>query len=144
MLSTPSKMKPLHSAICPTAFVEAQTLSALFGAKIIFADETKQHTGSFKFRAAYNVASNVEQDHIIASSSGNFAQALSYACSLMGKKCTIVMPVTAAQVKIDGIKKYGGEIEFVDTNKSQRAERLAELAQEYPNAYITNAYENIS
>jgi threonine dehydratase len=68
-----------------------------------------------KFRGAYNVVSNVPNDHILASSSGSFAQALAYACSLLNKRCTVVMPTTAAQVKIDGVKKFGGEIEFVDT-----------------------------
>ncbi len=117
-------------------------LSGLLGANITFADETKQHTGSFKFRAAYNLAAKIEEEHIIASSSGNFAQALSYACSLLGKRCTIVMPSTAAQVKIEGVTKYGAQIEFVDTAKKSRAERLSELAVENANAYITNAYDN--
>ncbi len=143
MLSaSPLVTKTSHPAVYPTTFVEAPALSALLGAKIIFADETKQPTGSFKFRAAYNVAAYVQQTHIIASSSGNFAQALSYACSLMGKRCTIVMPIKSAQVKVDGIKKYGGQIEFVDTDKKGRAERLAELAEQNPDAYITNAYDN--
>ena len=128
--------------IRPTTFVEAPTLSTLLGCNITFADETKQHTGSFKFRAAYNLASKIDNEHIIAASSGNFALALAYACSILGKRCTIVMPSTAAQIKIEGIKKYGGQIEFVDTAKKGRAERLAELAKENPDAYITNAYDN--
>lgn len=132
----------LDIATRQTNFIEAPTLSALLGARIFFADETKQHTGSFKFRGAYNLACKTDNRHIIASSSGNFAQALAYACSLVGKRCTIVMPANSAQVKIDGVKKYGGEIEFVDTTKKNREERLAELACEYPDAYITNAYDN--
>lgn len=136
LMETPS------AAIRPTNFVEAPSLSLLLGTNITFADETKQYTGSFKFRAAYNVAANVQEKHIIASSSGNFAQALSYACSLLGKRCTIVMPSTSAQVKIDGVKKYGAHIEFVDTSKKSRAERLAEIAEENTDAYITNAYDN--
>ncbi len=143
MLSaTPLEMKQVPTAIRSTNFVEAPMLSALLGAKIIFADETKQHTGSFKFRAAYNLVSKVEQRHIIAYSSGNFGQALAYACSLLGKYCTIVMPTSAPQIKVDGIIKHGMQIEFVDTAKKGRAERLAELAKEFPEAYVTNAYDN--
>ncbi len=132
----------LISPVRSTSFVEAPALSALIGAKIVFADETKQQTGSFKFRAAYNLASKVQNKHIVASSSGNFAQALSYACSLIGKRCTIVMPVNSAQVKIDGVKKYGAEIEFVDTSKESRQEKLMAIAKTYPDAYVTNAYDN--
>jgi threonine dehydratase len=135
-------MITMTNIVRTTNFIQAPTLSALLGANITFADETKQHTGSFKFRAAYNVVSNIPQEHIIVASSGNFAQALSYACSLLNKKCTVVMPNTSAQVKIDGVKEYGGHIEFVDTTKNSRAARLGELAKECPDAYVTNAYDN--
>jgi threonine dehydratase len=135
-------MKTLDSAVRPTTFVEAPTLSALLGTKITFADETKQHTNSFKFRGAYNLASKVTNNHILASSSGSFALALAYACSLLNKRFTAVMPTTAAQVKIEGVKKYGGQIEFVDTSKETRAEKLVELAKKFPDAYVTNAYDN--
>lgn len=135
-------MITMTNIVRTTNFIQAPTLSALLGAKITFADETKQHTGSFKFRAAYNLVHKVPQEHIIAYSSGNFAQALSLVCSQLGKKCTIVMPITAPQIKMDGIKKYGMEIDLVDPVKKGRAQRLAELAKEYPNAYVTNAYDN--
>lgn len=135
-------MKTLNTAVRPTTFVKAPALSALLGARITFADETKQHTNSFKFRGAYNVVSNVPNNHILASSSGSFALALAYACSLLNKRFTAVMPTTAAQVKIDGVKKYGGAIEFVDTTKENRAEKLAALAKKFPDAYVTNAYDN--
>ena len=135
-------MKTSHSVVRPSNFIEAPSLSALLGTKITLADETKQPTGSFKFRAAYNLASKIENEHILATSSGNFAQALAYACSLLGKRCTIVMPSTAPQIKVDGVKKYGGEIDFVDPAEKGRAERLAELAKELPKAYVTNAWDN--
>jgi threonine dehydratase len=135
-------MKTLESVLRPTTFVEAPALSALLGASVTFADETKQHTGSYKFRGAYSVAAGVENNHILASSSGSFAKALAYACSLLNKRFTVVMPNTAAQVKVEGVKKYGGEIEFVDTSKFSRSERLAQLAKKFPDAYVTNAYDN--
>jgi threo-3-hydroxy-L-aspartate ammonia-lyase len=140
--ATLTLMKTLASVVRPATFIEAPTLSALFGIGITFADETKQHTGSFKFRGAYNLAANVENDHILASSSGSFALALAYACSLLNKRFTAVMPSTAAEVKIEGVKKYGGQIEFGDTAKTSRAEKLAQLAKKFPDAYVTNAYDN--
>ena len=44
------------------------------GVKLCLASETFQHTGSFKFRAAYNLASKVPNSLIITASSGNFGQ----------------------------------------------------------------------
>src|ERR1019366_454155 len=43
---------------------------------ITIATETFQYTGSFKFRAAYNLLSNIPHPHVIAASSGNFGQAV--------------------------------------------------------------------
>lgn len=134
-------MKPLIEAIRPTTFIESAKLNDHLGLDLTIASETFQHTGSFKFRAAYNLALNVEQDEILTASSGNFGQALAYACKLIGKKCTVVMPVTSAQVKIDAVRGYGATVDLVDTAKKGRNERVAELAAEMPDAYFASAYD---
>src|SRR5205085_1509031 len=109
---------------------------------LTIASETFQHTGSFKFRAAYNLALNIEQDEVLTASSGNFGQALAYACKLLEKKCTVVMPVTSAQVKIDAVRRYGATVDLIDTKKVGRNERVGQLAHEMPNAYFASAYDD--
>lgn len=126
----------------PTTIVDAPRLSRKLGVDIVLASETLQYTGSFKFRAAYNVASNVKQDHIITASSGNFGQAIAYACSLFGKRCTVVMPSTAPKIKVDAVREYGAEVDLVDVKKKGRLERLAELAKQYPAAYVGSPYDD--
>jgi len=86
----------------------APRLAKHLGVDLFLASETFQYTGSFKFRAAYSVASRVEQDLLITASSGNFGQALAYACSLLGKSCMVVMPATSAKVKVEAVQEYGG------------------------------------
>jgi threonine dehydratase len=108
----------------------------------VLASETFQYGGSFKFRAAYNVASKVSQDHIITASSGNFGQAIALACSMYGKRCTVVMPATAPKVKVDAVREYGAEVDLVDLTKKGRLERLAELAREFPEAYVASPYDD--
>ncbi len=125
-----------------TALIEAPRLSQRLGVNLLLASETFQHTGSFKFRAAYHLASHVANPLIIAASSGNFGQALAYACSLVGKRAIVVMPQTSAKVKIDAVREYGGEVEFVDVRSKSRAERVEELAQEHPEAYVASAYDD--
>lgn len=125
-----------------TTIIESARLSQHLGVKVILASETLQHTGSFKFRAAYNVASQVPQTEIIAASSGNFGQAMAYACGLLGKTCLIVMPHTSARVKIDAVREYGGVVDLTDVNVVSRAARVAELAREHTDAYIANAYDD--
>jgi threonine dehydratase len=53
-------MKTLLEAIRPTTFLQPTKLSEMLNCDITIASETFQHTGSFKFRAAYNVAVNAE------------------------------------------------------------------------------------
>jgi threonine dehydratase len=122
----------------PTTIVEAPRLSRKLGVDLVLASETLQYTGSFKFRAAYNVASQVKETHIITGSSGNFGQALAYACSLFGKRCTVVMPSTATKIKVDAVREYGAEADLVDLKQKSRNERVAELARQFPDAYVAS------
>jgi threonine dehydratase len=109
---------------------------------VTIATETFQHTGSFKFRAAYNLALNVPNDEILTASSGNFGQALAYACKLLGKKCTVVMPVTSAQVKIDAVRNFGAVVDLIDTKITGRNERVQQLSSGMPRAYFASAYDD--
>jgi len=108
----------------------------------VLASETLQYTGSFKFRAAYNVASKVKESHVITASSGNFGQAIAYACALFGKRCTVVMPETAPKIKVDAVREYGAEVDLVDVRVKGRLERLAELARDFPAAYVASPYDD--
>ena len=135
-------MKTLLEAIRPTTFIESVKLRDELGLDVTIAAETFQHTGSFKFRAAYNLALNVSNDSILTASSGNFGQALAYACKLAGKQCTVVMPSTSAKVKIDAVKGFGATVDLVDTMKVGRNERVAQLAAEMPKAYFASAYDD--
>jgi threonine dehydratase len=136
-------MKSLTEAIRPTTFIEPQKLRDYLQLDLTIATETFQHTGSFKFRAGYNLALNVPNDEILTASSGNFGQALAYACKLLGKKCTVVMPETSARVKIEAVKNYGATVDLIDTKTVGRSERVAQLASEMPNAYVASAYDDL-
>jgi threonine dehydratase len=136
-------MKSLSEAIRPTVFLEPQKLRDFLGIDLTIATETFQHTGSFKFRAGYNLALNVPNNEILTASSGNFGQALAYACKLLGKKCTVVMPETSARVKIEAVKNYGATVDLIDTRKVGRSERVAQLASEMPDCYIASAYDDL-
>ncbi len=126
----------------PTTLIEARRLSKRLGLDLTLASETFQHTGSFKFRAAYNVAASVASETILTASSGNFGQALAYACSLLGKKAIVVMPETSARVKMDAVREHGGVVEPVDVRVKSRAERVAELHRLHPEAFVASAYDD--
>ncbi len=132
----------LLDAIRPTTYIRSSKLIDRLGLDITIASETFQHTGSFKFRAAYNLAVSVDQTEILTASSGNFGQALAYACKLTGKKCTVVMPSTSAKVKIDAVRGFGATVDLVDTATVGRSERVAQLSEQMPAAYVASAYDD--
>lgn len=135
-------MRSLLEAIRPTTFIEPQKLRDHLGLDLTIASETFQHTGSFKFRAAYNLASSVQNDELLTASSGNFGQALAYASKLLGKRCTVIMPETSAGVKIDAVRSYGATVDLIDIKKVSRHERVAQLAAEMPDAYFASPYDD--
>ena len=100
-------VRPLSEVARKTTIIEAPRLAKRLGVNLTIATETFQHTGSFKFRAAYNLASKVAEQQIITASSGNYGQAMAYACQLLGKSCIVVMPILA-RVKIDAVRELGG------------------------------------
>lgn len=135
-------MKTLLDSIRPTTFIRSAKLRDHLGLDVTVASESFQHTGSFKFRAAYNVALNVEQGELLTASSGNFGQALAYACKLLGKRCTVIMPASSARVKIDAVRGYGATVDLIDTRRIGRNERAAQLKEEMPQAYYASPYDD--
>ena len=132
----------VRNAVRPTTLIRSPRLDELVGAEVLIASETFQFTGSFKFRAAYSAALRSPASRLIAASSGNFGQALAYAASLMKKEAIIVMPDNSAAVKVDAVRRFGGQVEFVETQKVSRAQRVAELAAQFPDAQVLSAYDH--
>lgn len=133
----PSHVRPTTLLPCP-----CPALSDQLNCDVTIATETFQYTGSFKFRAAYNLLARIPQHDIVAASSGNFGQAIAYASKLLGKRCTIVMPDTSAQVKVAAVQAYGGIADLIDVRKISRAERVAQLMRDNPSAFQAQAYDD--
>jgi threonine dehydratase len=131
-----------NQIVRPTTIIESDSLSNVTGAKLTIATETFQVTGSFKFRAAYNLVTKVPETTLITASSGNFGQAFACACAIAGKTAIVVMPTTSAKVKIEATRSYGAIVDLVDTSTKSRAQRVSELAAENPGARICSAYDD--
>ncbi len=136
-------MSQIREAIRPTTFIYPEKLRNYLGLEVVIISETFQHTGSFKFRAAYNLAINVPNQMILTASSGNFGQALARACQIVGKSCIVVMPETSAKTKIEAVKSYGAVVDLIDTSKVSRNDRVRELAKQMPEAYVASAYDDV-
>ena len=66
---------------------------------------------------------------MVTSSSGNHGQALAYAARRFGLRAVVVMPESTPQVKVDGVRRYGGEVVLAGATRSAeqgaRAEAIA-------------------
>lgn len=76
--------------------------------------ENLQPTGSFKVRGAGNsILAALERGPVkgvYTTSAGNMAQALAWHAQRMGVPCTTIVPDTAPQAKLAGIRRFGAEI----------------------------------
>jgi len=132
----------LPRSIRPTLLLPAPLLSSRLGCQLTIACETFQYTGSFKFRAAYNLLASVAQSRVVTASSGNFGQAVACACAQLSKTCTIVMPATSALVKVAAVQGYGGKTDLIDTRQISRAERVRQLLAEQEGAFAAHAFDD--
>ena len=104
------------------------------GAKVFFKCENFQRMGAFKFRGAFNALAQLTPEQrragVLAYSSGNHAQAVALAGTLLGVKTAIVMPLDAPQVKLEATRAYGAEVITYDPKTAKREELAAGIALE--------------
>lgn len=115
-----------------TPVLTSRTVDALTSARVFFKCENLQRIGAFKFRGAYNALYRLTADEkrrgVVAYSSGNHAQAVALAGSLLGVPAVMVMPADAPQVKIDATRSYGAEVVLYDRARDDRDTIAAEIA----------------
>ncbi len=92
----------------------APIISARIGNRVLLKREDMQEVFSFKLRGAYNKMAHLtpaQQKHgVICASAGNHAQGVALAAQTLGIRAVIVMPTTTPQIKIDAVRKLGGEV----------------------------------
>ena len=97
-----------------TPLDEAPGLSARIDNRVLMKREDLQPVFSFKIRGAYNKISSLTDEAlskgVICSSAGNHAQGVALAARRRGVRAVIVMPLTTPQIKIDSVRKLGGEV----------------------------------
>ncbi len=101
--------KRIEGVATKTPLVESPSLSKRFGRRIYLKLECFQPIRVFKIRGAYNKISQLSAKNIVAVSSGNHGMAVAYSSRLLGKKCTVILPETAVQEKVNTIIEYGAE-----------------------------------
>ena len=94
--------------------------------------ESRQPIGAFKVRGAYNAIRKlpdaVRRQGVITFSSGNHGQAVAFAAQRFGVRAVIVMPETTPAVKVEGVKRWGGDVVFAGRTSEDRRIAALEIA----------------
>lgn len=112
------KIYEARSLIAPyihrTPVFTSRFLSSEIGTEVLLKAELFQKTGSFKPRGAMNKLKHLTPEEkargIVTVSAGNHAQAVAYAAATENIPCTVVMPSTAPQNKLDATRGYGATV----------------------------------
>lgn len=100
--------------------------------RVLLKLETLQHTGSFKFRGAYNRLVQIEMAQrpagVVAFSSGNHAQGIAAAAARLNIPATVVMPSDAPRLKLQNTRALGAEVIEYDRRKENREDIAARIA----------------
>jgi threonine dehydratase len=116
-----------------TPVVTSRELNERVEAELFLKAEQFQRGGAFKFRGAYNAVSSLSERElargVVASSSGNHAQALALAAALGGTRATIFMPQDAPASKRAATEGYGARVIEFDRYADDREAIVQELVE---------------
>ena len=138
--------RKLEGVIIHTPLVRSPVIDAMTGGKVFLKTETLQHTGSFKFRGAYNKIASIPQEQraagVVAFSSGNHAQGVAAAANMLGMRATIVMPKDAPKPKRDRTAAFGAEVVLYDRDKGEDRELIARAIARERGAVLVPPYDD--
>ncbi|HNE17530.1 MAG TPA: threonine ammonia-lyase, biosynthetic, partial [Rhodocyclaceae bacterium] len=104
----------VYDAAIETPLDLAPNLSARIHNRIFFKREDMQPVFSFKLRGAYNKMASLSpaalKRGVICASAGNHAQGVALSARKLGVRAVIVMPTTTPAIKIDAVRRHGGEV----------------------------------
>lgn len=128
-----------------TPLLQNFELDQMAGGKVLIKPECLQVTGSFKIRGAYNrlrqLTAEQASNGVVAWSSGNHAQGVAAAGSMLGIRTTIVMPSDAPKAKLENTKRLGGEVITYDRYTGDRESIARQIAAER-NAALVPSYDH--
>jgi threonine dehydratase len=127
-----SAAKRLAGVSVGTPLLQNFELDEVAGGKVLVKPECLQVTGSFKIRGAYNFLSQLSPEQarlgVVAFSSGNHAQGVAAAGTMLGIKTAIVMPEDAPRAKLENTRRLGGEVITYDRYTGDRQAIAREIA----------------
>lgn len=124
---------PVYEVAQVTPLQQMDKLSSRLQNVILVKREDRQPVHSFKLRGAYAMIAQLSAEQkasgVITASAGNHAQGVALSSSRLGIKALIVMPVATADIKVDAVRAFGGEVFLHGANFDEAKAKAIELAE---------------
>lgn len=131
----------INPHIRETPLDESPYFSEISGANVYMKLENLQHTGSFKLRGAFNKVLSLTPDQrlsgCVTASSGNHGAAIAFAMKKLGVTGVIFVPEQTSSVKVDAIKRAGGDVRFFGTDGLDTETHAREYALKNDMIYLS-------
>lgn len=135
----------VRSVVVKTPVLTSSALDQVTGGRTFFKCENLQLAGAFKFRGAYNALSLLtpreRKRGVITHSSGNHAQAVALAASMLRVRATIVMPRDASPVKLEATRQYGADVVLCGPTLEDRVQVTTNLIVQHDYVMV-HPYDN--
>ena len=131
----------IQELIRPTPLKLSRLFSEKSGAEVWFKLENLQHTGSFKLRGAANCLMSLSHEQraqgCVTASSGNHGAAVAYAMRALDIRGVIFVPEQTSPVKVEAIRRYGGEVCFFGNDGLDTEQHAREYAEREGQYYVS-------
>jgi len=136
----------LRGVALKSPLVPSPALERITGVPSFLKCEQVQPIGAFKVRGAFTAISHIPAQQrlrgVITYSSGNHGQAVAYAAQRLGIRCVVVMPERAPGIKVEGVRRLGGEVIIAGNSSAERFNRAQQLV-ESENLVMVPPYESL-
>nr|WP_202115063.1 threonine ammonia-lyase, biosynthetic [Gilliamella sp. Pas-s27] len=123
-----------------TPLEKMEKISTRLNNQIFVKREDRQLVHSFKIRGAQAMIASLSEDErkcgVIAASAGNHAQGVAFSATKLGISSLIVMPLTTADIKVEAVKSFGGEVLLYGANFDEAKAKAMALAKEQKRIFI--------
>jgi threonine dehydratase len=124
----------LQGVAVKTPLLRIPDLDARCGVPVFLKGEHLQPVGAFKVRGAYTAASRIPAElrarGLITYSSGNHGQAVAWAARRLNTRAVVVMPERAPAVKVEGVRRLGGEVIIAGNSSAERYTKAQQMVEE--------------
>ncbi|MDY4316731.1 PLP-dependent threonine dehydratase [Pectobacterium actinidiae] len=125
---------PVYEITQVTPLEKMEKISSRLGNVILVKREDRHAVHSFKLRGAYAMMAGLSDEQkshgVVTASAGNHAQGVALSSSKLGIKSLIVMPVATADIKVDAVRGFGGEVLLHGANFDEAKAKAIELSQQ--------------